>query len=72
MKEDSTAMDMNQLLYNHQLAMLNVQHPRSATVCRSSFDLVGHYAGRIADWRLAAGLSVAGWPAENLSEGINL
>lgn len=63
-------MDMNQLLYNHQLAMLNVQFPRSGANCLSQFDLVGHYAGRISAWRLSKGLSVTGWPTESNPAGV--
>jgi ribosome-binding protein aMBF1 (putative translation factor) len=64
-------MDMNQLLYHHQLAKLNAQHSRSDKNSDTNFDLVGHYAGRIADWRRAKGLPEAGWPRDERPEAVN-
>ncbi len=55
-------MDLNQLLYNHQLAMLNAQQASSCERRESHFDLVVYYAKRIRAWRDAKGLSGVGWP----------
>jgi hypothetical protein len=64
-------MDMNQLLYNHQLAKLNAQHSLSDQCRKSSFDLVGHYAGMIAAWRRANGLSQTGWPRNECRDAVH-
>ncbi len=55
-------MDLNQLLYNHQLAMINAQRVTSGEPRDSHFDLVVYYAKRIKAWRDAKGLSGIGWP----------
>ncbi len=65
-------MDMNQLLYNHQLAKLNAQHSPSGKSRKSNFDLIDHYAGRITDWRRAEGLSDTGWPRDERPDAVNL
>ncbi|AKM08766.1 hypothetical protein [Croceicoccus naphthovorans] len=60
-------MNLNQLLHNHQLAQLNAQHAQSCNDRETYFDLVGHYAKRITEWRRANALSVAGWPQDERS-----
>jgi len=57
-------MDMNQLLYDHQLAKLNAQYSPSGKNFEYDVDLVGDYAGRITAWRRAEGLSETGWPRD--------
>lgn len=57
-------MDLNQLLYNHQLAMLKAQAPEQTGKPMSSFDMVGFYAKRIRAWRHGEGLSSRGWPGD--------
>lgn len=64
-------MDMNQLLYHHQLAKLNAQHSRSDQNRKSSFDLVGHYADRITAWRRANELSLTGWPRNECWDAVH-
>ena len=57
-------MDLNQLLYNHQLAMLNAQRANARESRATYFDLVGYYAKRIRAWRQAEGLPSVGWPSD--------
>lgn len=53
-------MDLNQLLYQHQLALLNQQHGASLADQTAYRDLAGFYAARI---RLARNsLGVAQYP----------
>lgn len=40
-------MDLNQLLYHHQVALIEAQN----SVPANRFDLVGHYRSRIAKMR---------------------
>ena len=40
-------MDLNQLLSNHQRALMNANQARSMTDKTTYFDLVGYYAKRI-------------------------
>lgn len=54
-------MNINQLLYNHQLAKLNAQQATSGKDGGVYFDLVGYYDRRIIAWRRARGLSELGW-----------
>jgi hypothetical protein len=44
-------MDLNELLYQHQVALMRVAQSRSASPTAARFDLVGHYAKRIRDYR---------------------
>ncbi|MFA7597228.1 MAG: hypothetical protein WCY92_12825 [Novosphingobium sp.] len=48
-------MDLNQLLYHHQVALL--EELRSVPANGSRFDLVQHYAKRIREYRRNIGLS---------------
>ncbi|WP_169053585.1 hypothetical protein [Alteraurantiacibacter aquimixticola] len=57
-------MDMNQLLYNHELAKLNAKRAILLDDRKTYFDLVNHYAKRIAEYRTARGLPRTGWPEE--------
>ena len=57
-------MNLNQLLHNHQLAMLNAQHANSHEGRDAYSGLVGYYAERITSWREAEGLPAAGWPRD--------
>lgn len=57
-------MDMNQLLFNHQVAQMNADRPGLEALRETHFDLVGYYAKRITAWRRAQGLSDIGWPRE--------
>ena len=61
-------MDVNRLLYNHQLAKLNAQVARSHSDRELYLDLVDLYAGRIAAWRHAKGLVERGWPSRGAIE----
>lgn len=57
-------MNLNQLLYNHQLAKLNAGQARVGADRDTYFDLVGYYAKRLTEWRRANGLSEIGWPRD--------
>ena len=48
-------MDLNQLLYHHQVALINVGR---APKCRSRFDMANHYAKRITTMRSKTGAAV--------------
>lgn len=61
-------LNPNQLLYNHQLAMLNAQQANSREGRDICFDLAGYYARRIAAWRQEDGLPGAGWPRDERPE----
>jgi len=54
-------MNLDQLLHNHRLAESNAQRAQSLQDRDTYFDLVGHYARRITQWRRAHGLSEAQW-----------
>jgi len=59
MKEHS--MDLNQLLYHHQVALIRcAAHEADSPARGTRFDLVRHYEARIA--RLRRDLGVAGYP----------
>jgi len=49
-------MDLNELLYQHQRALMSKANPRPLS-CASHFDLVDHYAKRIRRLRLDLGVS---------------
>ncbi|GGD44615.1 hypothetical protein [Croceicoccus pelagius] len=63
-QEGAIAMNLNQLLHNHQRAKLNARQVRSSEDRETYFDLVGYYAKRITDWRRTKGLSDIGWPRD--------
>ena len=48
-------MDMNQLLYHHQIALIDALRPRPDR--RNDVDLVAHYAKRIRTYRRLHGLN---------------
>ena len=54
-------MDLNQLLYNHQLALMNEQSSSSLDERETYFDLVQYYAKRIREFRERAGLPRYKW-----------
>lgn len=55
-------MNVNQLLQDHQVALLKAQHaPSLAARTLSAID-VDELARRITAWRKFAGLSAVGWP----------
>ncbi|MFL0355722.1 hypothetical protein ACI5KX_04520 [Erythrobacter sp. GH1-10] len=54
-------MDLNQLLYNHQVAKMNANHSASNDDRKTYFDLVGYYEKRIAAFRKDSGLSSNAW-----------
>jgi len=54
-------MDLNQLLYHHQVALIRcAAHEADSPARGTRFDLVRHYEARIA--RLRRDLGVAGYP----------
>lgn len=55
-------MDLNQLLYNHQRALMAQHQARSAQEREPYFDLVGHYAEKLRKYRVAAGPPRYPWP----------
>lgn len=50
-------MDLNQLLYHHQVALIHTGRQKVPDGGRSQFDLVRHYANRIRLYRIERGLS---------------
>lgn len=54
-------MDLNHLLYNHQIALINEQQASCADERQAFFDLVEHYAMRIQQLRKHAGLPRYAW-----------
>ena len=54
-------MDMNQLLHNHELAKQNASRAMRMQDRDTYFDLVGHYAKRIAQLRRTGGVPGHGW-----------
>jgi hypothetical protein len=54
-------MDLNQLLYNHQRALMNQHSAQTLADRETYFDLVGYYAERIRKQRLAVGLPRYRW-----------
>ena len=54
-------MDLNQLLSNHQRALMNANQARSMTDKTTYFDLVGYYAKRIRHIGTGLGLPRAPW-----------
>lgn len=57
-------MDLNQLLFHHQVALIRSEGPDSAVLRGSRFDLVSHYERRIARLRHDIGVKqLPGWLA---------
>jgi len=50
-------MDMNELFYRHQMALMTVGRPHGASARHADFDLSGHYADRIDAYRARRGMS---------------
>ncbi len=44
-------MDLNQLFYHHQVALIRAAQARSSSIANSPFDLVAHYAKHIRAYR---------------------
>jgi hypothetical protein len=44
-------MDMNELFFRHQMALIAVGRQRGASARHANFDLPGHYADRIDAYR---------------------
>ncbi|TNE29482.1 MAG: hypothetical protein EP350_09710 [Alphaproteobacteria bacterium] len=59
-------MDLNRLLFKHQLAQMNAD--RSGL--NEDRKLARTCAGRIADWRVAEGLPIFGWPGAPRSQAM--
>lgn len=55
-------MSMNELLYDHQLAILRAQHAALGEGDLDLRDRTHLFAQRIADWRSGHGLPTLGWP----------
>ena len=49
-------VDMNELFYHHQMALIAAVRSGRAGRHRSNFDLPGHYARRIDDYRVHRGM----------------
>lgn len=49
-------MDMNELFYRHQMALMAVSRPHGASARHADFDLSGHYADRIDAYRARRGM----------------
>lgn len=63
-------MDMNELFYRHQMALMTVGRPRGSSARHADFDLSGHYADRIDAYRTRRGMSKYFSPAA-LDDGAN-
>ena len=50
-------MDMNELFYRHQMALMAVTRRRGASARHADFDLPGHYADRIDAYRARRGMN---------------
>jgi len=50
-------MDLNQLIYHHQVALIRAVQARSLGAPKSRFDLVAHYARNIRAYRRKHGLT---------------
>ncbi|MFC3097636.1 hypothetical protein [Alteraurantiacibacter palmitatis] len=57
-------MDMNQLLYNHQAALIEAESADTAESRELSDQRVGHHGARITAFRRANNLSETGWPKD--------
>lgn len=54
-------MDLNELLSNHQRALMNANHARSSDDKVTYFDLVAYYAKRIREHRARLGFPRLPW-----------
>jgi len=50
-------MDMNELFYRHQMALMAMSPQRGASARHADADLSGHYADRIDAYRARRGMS---------------
>lgn len=50
-------MDMNQLFYHHQMAVMTIDRARREGTPLANFDLPDHYARRIDDYRARRGMA---------------
>lgn len=50
-------MDMNELFYRHQMALMATRPRHGASARHADFDLSGHYADRIDAYRARRGMS---------------
>jgi hypothetical protein len=50
-------MDMNELFYRHQMALMATRPLHGASARHADFDLPGHYADRIDAYRVRRGMS---------------
>ncbi|QIG52759.1 hypothetical protein G6N82_12365 [Altererythrobacter sp. BO-6] len=55
-------MDLNQILYHHQIAVMNRQNAQSKEDRLAQFDLVEYYSKRLREFRVDAGLPRYVWP----------
>jgi hypothetical protein len=62
-------MDLNQLLHQHQVALINLGEAHTDDDRISRFDLVGDYAKRIREFRVGAGLPPNGWGGDDGAPG---
>lgn len=54
-------MDLNELLANHQRALMNQRHAKTMADRATYFDLVGYYSERIRKHRIDVGLPRHMW-----------
>jgi hypothetical protein len=54
---EDKAMDMNQLFYHHQIALMEADRARVDGLASARFDLARHYAKRINRFREGRGLA---------------
>lgn len=57
-------MDINQLLSNHQRAVMNQRSARTLADRKTYFDLVGYYEERLRKYRTDAGMPRYEWSAK--------
>lgn len=50
-------MDMNQLFYHHQIALMDADRARRTGLATANFDLARHYVRRINRFREGRGLA---------------
>jgi len=56
-------LDLNQLLYHHQIALMRKSDDEAPQHCGSRFDLVSHYERRISKLRQELGTTqYPNWP----------
>ncbi len=59
--ERNGIVNLDRLIFNHQLATGNAKASRSLVDRRTYFDLVDYYAKRIARWKRDNGVSETAW-----------